>query len=179
MLEYIVECTESGAIYMTKTEYNQIYNKNNYKQLNLKIPTVLSDEFSNFKKEYGSAPKVLEASLNALKDFNNLQIENENLKTENSNLQKNIVELQNILNDKKENNISENNLVLEVVDENEKLKNEIIQLKTYNTELKNALSEKLTYDTPQTQKGSSKIFIFLIGVIVTLTLINFMNILKF
>lgn len=172
MVEYIVECIKKAAIYMTKTEYNQIYNKNNYKQLNLKIPMELSNEFSNLKNEYGSAPKVLEASLNALKNVKNLQIEN-------NNLQRNILELKSNLNTKKENNINENKLILEVVDENEKLKNEILKLKNYNAELKNMLNEKLSYNASENIQEGTKTFTFLIGSVIVLAVIYFAYIVKF
>lgn len=184
-----------------RSEYLQNYSKNNYKQLNVKISAELYDELTTLKNEYGSFPKVLEMSLDALNElenykkdnenlqieFKNLQIKNNDLEIKNNNLEKNILELKSKLNEninanfnnKKEESFSDNKLVLEVIDENEKLKNELVQLKNYNAELKNNLDKKVTYNASENKNENNKLFIFLIGVIGILLFVNFINIFKF
>ncbi len=65
-----------------KAKYIQSYNKEHYKQINIKISLELLERLSNLKTVYGSAPKVLEAGIDALEEIAKIKSELEKTKIE-------------------------------------------------------------------------------------------------
>lgn len=64
--------------------YKQKYNEEHYRQVNMRVSTELADKFNRKKESYGSAPKLLEASLAALEEVESLkfQLEEQNKRIE-------------------------------------------------------------------------------------------------
>lgn len=59
--------------------YKQKYNEEHYRQVNMRVPTELFERFNLKKVNYGSAPKLLEAGLDAIEETNHLNQQIENL----------------------------------------------------------------------------------------------------
>lgn len=53
--------------------YKQKYNEEHYKQLNMRVPAELFERFNLKKENYGSAPKLLAAGLDAIDEVHNLK----------------------------------------------------------------------------------------------------------